>query len=285
MEESIQIEELIANETITNETIANETIANETIANETITNETITNETIVDVEEEVFEIIPVKRRKKPSTLNLNIEDFTQSQAHGLFWDNEIREKVFGLPSCINDTKKYDICCEDNKLNPLENVSIKTSSNNNIDCGDILRFFNGDFTKKYTIMLIRYDQIDDTKQIKEIIEIDYTSELRSYLFGSITEDILTNYVNTIKIIPHGPVSNEIKEMYKKTKNQLQKDYNMKINISPKVDSKSQRRVQCSIPKVDELTTQFPHVVISRTKEPIIRGITITKIIKSLARKRK
>jgi hypothetical protein len=134
----------------------------------------------------------------------------------LFWDNEIREMVFGLDACKNDTKKYDICCSENKFNSTENVSIKTSSNNNIDCGDILRFFNGDFTNKYTIILIRYAQLETSKNIKEIIEIDYNLELRNYLFGTIPEETLIKYVNGIKIIPSGIVKSDIKETYKKLK---------------------------------------------------------------------
>ncbi len=233
----------------------------------------------MNIEEEEFEIIPIKKGVTHS-----VESFTQSQAHGLFWDSEIREKVFGLEACKNDTKKYDICCHENKFNPLENISIKTSSNNNIDCGDILRFFNGDFTNKYTIILLRYQQMGDTKQIKEIIEIDYNIELKQYLFGSITEDILTQYVNAIKSIPHGHVSDNIKTTYKTLKNKLQKEYNMNINISPKVDSKSQRRVQCSIPKVDKLLLSMPHIIISRSPLAVIRGISITSQIISSARKR-
>lgn len=231
---------------------------------------------------EFFEIEVKKKRKQVS---YTIDDFTQSQAHGLFWDNYIRENVFGLPKCKNDTKKYDICCEENKFNNRENISIKTSSNNNIDCGDILRFFNGDFTNKYTIILLRYIQLDNIKKIKEIIEIDYTEELRNYLFGSITQDILESYVTFIKSIPHGPVSNDIKNDYKNQKNILQKEYGMHINISPKVDSISQRRVQCSIPKVEQMLEKFPNIVISRTEEPILRGITITSMIQSARRLRK
>lgn len=233
--------------------------------------------------DEVFEI-EVLKKPKLKNVSYTITDFTQSQAHGLFWDNEIREKVFGLPKCKNDTKKYDICCEENKYNFTENISIKTSSNNNIDCGDILRFFNGEFNNKYTILLIRYIQINNQKKINEIIEIDYNLELRNYLFGSITEDILTNYVNSIKSIPDGPVITELKQTYKKIKTELQNEYNMNINISPKVDSKTQRRVQCSIPKVNEILNIFPQNIISRTNNPIIRGIEITSCINSEPRKR-
>jgi hypothetical protein len=209
----------------------------------------------------------------------NIKHFTQSQAHGLFWDSEIRVKCFDLNKCINDTSKYDICCETNKFNPEENISIKTSGNNNIDCGDILRFYSGDFDKKYTIIVLRYKQIENKKILREILEIDYNSKLRDLLFGTITKKILEDYVNFIKNIPYGSVSEEIKKKYKNCKNKMQSEFNMKINISPKVDSHNQRRVQCSIPKLDQLLELYPEFVISRTNEPIIRGITITKEIES------
>jgi CheY-like chemotaxis protein len=60
--------------------------------------------------------------------------------------------------------------------------------------------------------------------------------------------------------------------------------MNINISPKVDSNSQRRVQCSIPKCDKLFELFPHLVISRTQLPVVRGITITQELESKPRTR-
>lgn len=245
--------------------------------------EIVTEEKMVEVieDDKVFEIEVFKKIK----IDYKIQDFTQSQGHGLFWDNEIRQKVFCLPPCKNDTTKYDICCSDNKFNCQENISIKTSSNNNIDCADILRFFNGDFTNKYTIILLRYTQSENLKTIKEIIEIDYNQNLRNYLFGSITEDELNQYVSSIKSIPPGLVSNSVKDSYKKIKNQLQKQHSMNINISPKVDSKLQRRVQCSIPKIDELFEKFPQIIISRTSEPILRGIQITSAIHSLPRLRK
>lgn len=216
---------------------------------------------------------------------IDINAFTQSQAHGLFWDNEIREKVFGLKQCKNDTKKYDIDCYENKFDENENISIKVSGSNNIDCGDILRFYDGDFNKKYTIILLRYKQTsDNVKKLHEIIEINYSQQLRDILFGSIPRDVLENYVSIIKSIPAGTVSDEIKQQYKKAKNTLQKMYNMKINISPKVDSHKQRRVQCSIPKINELFELYPDVIITRNKDSIVRGVQITSEVNSVPRQR-
>ena len=244
----------------------------------------------MNIEEEEFEIEVLVHPKKKITEEkkenevITIENFTQSQSHGLFWDSEIRTAVFGLNKCINDTRKYDIEAEENKFDPQENVSIKTSSNNNIDCGDILRFFNGDFSKKYTIILIRYQQKSDTKCVKEVLEIAYTLELRDYLFGSASVEVLKEYVDFVKSIPKGSVSEEIKKEYKLKKTALQKEHNMRINISPKVDSGSQRRVQCSIPKVDQLLAQFPEIVLYRSVDPVVRNVSIIKEIQSAARVR-
>jgi len=210
--------------------------------------------------------------------------FTQSQSHGLVWDSEIREKVFGLPQCINDTKKYDIDCSDNKYCPDENVSIKTTCSTNIDCGDIIRFYNNDFTEnKYTnIIIIVYEQHANTKQIKEIIEFKYSAEIRKFLFGTITKEEIEEYNKYIKSIPKGPVSKEIKTTYIQMKQELQTRHNMLINISPKVDSKSQRRVQCSIPKMHELFARFPSHILSRTDKAIVKNVAITAMITSTKR---
>jgi hypothetical protein len=106
-------------------------------------------------------------------------------------------------------------------------------------------------------------------------------LRDYLFGTITEEILEDYVKAIKNIPRG---NETNKTYLNEKIILQTKHNMNINISPKVDSTSQRRVQCSIPKLDKILKLFPQNVISRTSEPIIRNVKILSEINSAPRVR-
>jgi hypothetical protein len=126
-------------------------------------------------------------------------EFTQSQGHGLFLDSEIRESVFKLEPCKNDTKKYDIDYNENIFNKEENVSIKTSKNDGFGGGDILRFYNIDTDKKCTIILIKYKQEGDNKKIREILEIDYTKELKDYLFGSVTEEILTESIKSKMLV--------------------------------------------------------------------------------------
>lgn len=213
-----------------------------------------------------------------------VNEFTQSQAHGFFWDSEIRESVFNIKACKNDTKKNDIDHFENRFNQNENVSIKTSKGNGFGGGDILRFYNADFDKQNTIILIKYSQISGYKKIREILEIDYTKELRDYIFGTITVEELEDYVSLIRSIPPGRCSTDVKKNYKSEKIRLQKEHNMIISINPKVDSKSQRRVQCSLSTVDSVLENFPQCLISKTTEPILRGVTITESIKSESRKR-
>ena len=80
-----------------------------------------------------------------------MENGKQSQKHGFVFENEIREKVFNLCHHSNDTNVHDIPCEHNTMNPNENISIKATGSYTIFCGDILRFFDYDFSKINTII--------------------------------------------------------------------------------------------------------------------------------------
>lgn len=204
----------------------------------------------------------------------------QSQSHGFQWQYDITIKVFKLSIVKNDTEKYDIPCKNNMFDKEENISIKVSKTNTIDCGDILRFY--DIENKTTIILLQYEQIGNTKKIINIYEIDYNKELRDILFGSITKEEINNYVLLIKNIVKGKVINKD---YLQIKKELQIRNNMYINISPKVDNHNQRRVQCSIPHIDVLLIKYPHFIKYYSKLPLLRNVQILSEIISCPRIRK
>ena len=209
----------------------------------------------------------------------------QSQSHGfLLAENPIRELVFNLPEESNNTNTHDIPSEKNKFDSNENISIKATGGGNIDCGDILRFFDYDMKKKNTIICVEYKQIQDKKVIKKINEINYTQEMHNYLFGTITKEELTEYVNLVKSIKSGKCDKETREKYKSEKKRLQKCHNMRINISPKVDSKSQRRVQCSIPKFNDSLKNYITYSSTNDRPNVIRDIEIPLSIISKTRTR-
>ena len=208
----------------------------------------------------------------------------QSQKHGFVFENCIKETVFGIPYEKNNTDKYDVPCEKNCLNNNENISIKTTGGKGIDCSDIIRFYNYDFDKDNKIIVIKYFQCGDDKTIKNIYEINYNKECHNLLFGNVPINELIDYVNFVKSIPPGEVSSDIKKDYKEKKKLLQSTYSMKIKISPKVDSKSQRRVQCSIPKFEELLSDFIEYKSENNKPNVIRNKEIILSINSPKRKR-
>ncbi len=196
----------------------------------------------------------------------------QSQKHGFDFENEIRTKVFNLNPQINDKNIHDIPAKDNKFNNNENISIKITQNL-IEFGDILRFFDYDFNQQNTIIVGKYTQIGEIKKINEIIEIDYNQELHTYLFGTVTKEIIKNYIKMVKAIPKGKVKFK---SYLNKKKEIMKDYSMNICINPKVDSQNQRRVQCSIKKIPD------NFIITRSYDSV-RGIKINTILQSGRRK--
>ena len=202
----------------------------------------------------------------------------QSQAYGFKKENDIRTICFGLESENNNTNKHDIPCNINKLNNNENISIKTTGGTSIDCGDISRFFNYDFSKdsNNTILIIIYEQKEKTRILKNIIEINYNKKLHDLLFGSISEEQIQDYIKNVKKIPIKVNGDKAKKIfdYLNEKNIIQKKYKMKIGIRPKVDS-SQSRVQCSIPKFLEICKDF--IIYDSLKETgkpnMCRGVEI------------
>jgi hypothetical protein len=204
------------------------------------------------------------------TSKLSIQ--SQVQKHGFDFENDIRTNVFELKSEVNNRDIHDIPAKHNKFNDNENISIKlTSKKNCVECGDILRFFEYNFDQKNTIIVGKYKQIGNIKKIYEIIEIDYTKEFHTYLFGSITKELLEKYIRMIKAIPkeNYTITKDDKEYYLDKKRELQKEHSMKIIIHPKVDTSGQRRVQCSIPFVEKF-------ILSKS-ENVIRGVTINDIV--------
>lgn len=215
-----------------------------------------------------------------------MENGKQSQKHGFVFENEIREKVFNLCHHSNDTNVHDIPCDQNTMNPNENISIKATGSNTIFCGDILRFFDYDFSKINTIICIRYSQMKDFKIIKNIYEINYNQDCHDMLYGNMPREIIENYVNGVKSIPRNVKGEEAKSIfnYLDEKKRIQSQYSCKIQINPKVDS-SQSRVQCSITNFETTLEKFIIYKSDRLYPNRIRGKDICLSIPSGRRERK
>lgn len=201
-------------------------------------------------------------------------EYTQSQGHGPAIENELCVKVWHLEAVRNSSERHDIPKHLNRFNPNEIVSIKSMKGYKVCMGDILRIYDRCGSDEiYTLLIARYLQVGGEKRIVEIVEMNYNEEFHRLLFGTITREEIEEYDRWIRAIPHGEPDQTVRDEYLKRKNDLQKLHHMRIHISPKVDSKRQRRVQCEIPHLDQLWEQFPQFILSRTTNQV-RGIPIT-----------
>ena len=129
----------------------------------------------------------------------------------------------------------------------KNYSIKTAKGNKVDCGDILRRRS---EKSYTVVVGQWRQDGDTKVIHTEYTFNVKPEDYSKLWGSMTYEQVKEFDQYVKSIPktrEGQQSTKAERTRRKSEIAC-KDALMVIH--PKVDSKSQRRVQCSF-KIDEM----------------------------------
>lgn len=132
---------------------------------------------------------------------VDTNNYTQSQCHGFYFENEIRHNMFQLPKTKNDTKTHDILHNENKYNSNETISIKTTNSKMLCLGDMLRFYDYDFEKFiHTIIIIKYTNNNNMNKITEIIQINYTKELHTFLFGTVKREQLLEYNSYVKSIP-------------------------------------------------------------------------------------
>lgn len=210
----------------------------------------------------------------------------QSQESGFKFENLIKSYIFNLPEDINNTDLHDIPKEKNIFNKNENISIKSTLSNTIYCGDIINFYNYNFNEINTIILIKYFQNNKRKQIEKIYEIDYNKNMFELLFGNLPIQEIQTYIEKIKNIPKNINNEDAKKYfdYINEKNILKNKYNQKIQINPKIDSKQQRRVQCSITNFPDLLKEFIIYESSKERPNLIREKEIPLYIMSGKRKR-
>lgn len=193
----------------------------------------------------------------------------RSQEFGFFIENLVRTRIHGLPEKSNDTGIHDIPKEENCLDPTETQSIKTTGNNAIDCGDVLRVYDYNRAEKHTMIVFRYDQEAAIRRVKEVLEIQLTAELMDALFGKVSRAEIEALDTYVKSIPKNARTEEHQMTYKKMAQDLKARSGGWISYAPKVDSRAQRRLQCSIRDLDAFVAKYPQFI-KKTQGCSLRG---------------
>ena len=173
------------------------------------------------------------------------------QAHGNYYEDLKTRQITGLSKVDYDALKengYTSGMDIMKgLLSISDYSIKTTNGNKIDCGDVLRRRQ---ETDYNLVVGCYSQVGENK----VFHTEYTfyikPEHEQKLWGRMNYNLLAEYVNYIKNIPAGKKAQQETKAERTLLKNCVSDKNALVKIHPKVDSKKQRRVQCSV-KIKEL----------------------------------
>ena len=173
------------------------------------------------------------------------------QAHGNYYEDLKTKEITGLSK-----EEYDALKENGYTSGMDimkglmsafDYSIKTTNGNRVDCGDILRRRQ---EKEYHLVVAQWEQAGDNKVFYNEYTFFITPDLEQKLWGKMNYNLLAEYVDYIKNIPAGRKAQQETKTERTVLKNCISDKNALVKIHPKVDSKNQRRVQCSV-KINEL----------------------------------
>ena len=186
------------------------------------------------------------------------------QAHGNYYEDLKTRQITGLGKAEYDALKesgYTSGMDIEKgLLSAYDYSIKTSKGNKVDCGDILRRRQ---ETDYNLVVGCYSQVGDNKVFYSEYTFYIRPEHEQKLWGRMNYNQLAEYVDYIKNIPAGREAQQETKTERTVLKNCIEDKNALMKIHPKVDSKNQRRVQCSLKMSDLIKARIPY------KQTVIR----------------
>jgi hypothetical protein len=193
----------------------------------------------------------------------------ESQAHGFTWENQVANCFGYTPEKKRYTAALDVPSEKNTVLPGVAISVKTAGGKSVDMGDICRIWKETGSDApLHLVVVFYNQEETTKKFREVVEVNLTGA-RPLLFGELTEEEITSYADYVKKMTKEEAA---------TKDYLTRGTALSarsgfLGVRPKVDSKKQKRVQCSFPNFEKFCKAHPDRVISTSTTPELRGMAI------------
>jgi len=199
------------------------------------------------------------------------------QNHGVLFEDSIIRAITGLSKDEYQTKlenAYTASMDVVKgIESDANYSVKVSKGGkSIGCGDILRFIRHCRDDEFTMVVGAWCQVSPTvKRYSAIYEFDIRPTDYVKLWNSITEEVMQPFVDYVKSIAPGKTAQMAnRQEWKKRRQAIYEIYGRGLcAVDAKIDSKNQRRVQCSI-KINELINSG---IEHRKYETEYKGITL------------
>lgn len=192
---------------------------------------------------------------------------TEVQSHGLLFEDQVIQKITGITKTQLQKKIAGAYTASMDIPVCEysdhNYSIKVSKQGkSVGCGDILRFYKHCAAEPFTIVIGSWWQINpETKQYREVTEFSISPEHLQILFNKISLQQLTDFVSYVKSIEPGKAAQMAHRKLWKQKRQDIYDASGQglLKIDAKIDSKDQRRVQCSFDIAELKASGIPYSV--------------------------
>lgn len=200
-----------------------------------------------------------------------------NQLHGKILEDMIKSTFYGSSdSKRNPTSIFDIeSIFDKELNL--NTSIKASKKNTVEMADARRFWN--IKEEFRLLICKYAQVGKIKRFIEFHEIIITPKILNFLKGDLDLKIIEDFHNTLKTFQIGQ-HKEARKYAKEHNKILKNEYSSYIQLNPKIDTKNQRRLQCSINLLD-ISVHFPESYIIHNTS--YKGLVFPIMIESETRK--
>ncbi len=175
-------------------------------------------------------------------------EHSENQMHGKSFENMIKAANGIFTFAAADRKRppdsiFDIGAEDDRKLGVP-TSIKTTGNNTVALADARMFWRSFGFAPYRIIIGTYSQAGGRKVFSEIHELILREKYRDVMLGSISEDMVKRFHDGLKKFGVGS-HEQAREWAREQKHQLESDFGL-VTLNPKIDSKNQRRLQCSIP---------------------------------------
>lgn len=119
--------------------------------------------------------------------------------------------------------------------------------------DARRFFSNQ--KAFRLLVCRYKQTGKKKEFYEINEIFLTQEILTEIKGNIPYLEVEKFHNSLKDFPVGK-HKEARDFAQNRKRELLENFTTSVILNPKIDSKNQRRLQCSL-NLNDIYEKYPN----------------------------
>lgn len=173
------------------------------------------------------------------------------QAHGNAYEDRVIRERTGMSKEDYDSLKPNGYTSEFDLSKGQvvdyNGSIKTTKNNTICCSDVVRKM---MHTNYRLIVGQYKQVGKEKVFHTEYEFFITPDDDKVLWGKMDIQEVREFVEYVKSIPAGKEGQLNTKSHRQMLQEQIQDTEALFKLNPKVDSKNQRRVQCSL-HIDKL----------------------------------